>query len=606
MESWGCFGLVASGCGGNNFDVGTPVITVSSSAPGPFSSYIISLSTVTLTRDDGTVVSLVPSQAIEEVLSLTKMSDQAELMGAPAVAVGTYKSASVTLDYSTASISVDINGKPQAASVVDKSGAALSQVTVNLTFDPAHQLVIKKNVATHVNLNFDLSAASVVDASTSPIKVAVRPVVTSSTVPVQAKSIRSRGVFVTTDNNAGTFTINTKPFFDLQSQPFGALAVQTTAQTAYNINGIIYTGSAGLQVLSTLQINTLVAAYGTLGSLAGVTPGFNATQVYAGSSVEGPQEDRVSGVISARTGNQLTIHGAAIVSRSAAASFQPDLFLTVGDATAVSIDGQPGATGLGPQSISIGQQVNAGGGLVANAANTALVSLDATAGDVRLVPTPAWGTLNAGANSMSASLDLLTLGGFEPSAFNFAGTGSGAGLDAKPSTYTVDTGSIDESATAAGTLLRVDGIVSGFGKAPPDFIASDATVGTSTDQVLIIDWVSGGATAPFSSASTGGLVVNIANTHRGTAHVVQTGPASLDLTNPAVSPLIVPDATISGQFAIGNAANGVAEFNSFASFLTKISSTLNGTNALQKLVAVGRYDAATGTFTAYRIDLVQQ
>ncbi len=597
--------LVASGCGNNTFVFGTPVITVSNSAPGPFSSYLVGLIGVTLTRDDGTPVALVPNEVQEEQVEFTSLTDLSELFGAPAIPTGTYLSASISVDYTGAVIYVDVNGKSQPATIVSATGAAVTQVTYTVTFDPAHPLVVQQGVSTPVDLNFDLSASSVVNAAVSPVKVVVQPFLTLNTAPVQMKSIRSRGVFVAADTNAGIFTMNTQPFFDIQSQPFGAVTVQTTAQTTYNIDGTSYTGAAGLAAVSHLQVNTVVAAYGTLGSLSGITPAFNATQVYAGTSVESPLQDRASGVISARTGNTLTVHGATVFTRGGSVTYLPDLPLTVGDSTVVNIDGQPSAVGPDQQSISVGQQVDVGGNLIPDSAGK-IASMDATAGQVRLSLTPVWGTLNAGATAADVSLDLLSLGGFAPAAFNFAGTSAAAGPATNPAAYRVSTGTLDESATAAATLLRMDGFVTAFGQAPPDFTAIAATPGTSTEQALVIDWISGGATAPFSSASTAGLVVNIANTHLGTAHAVQTGPASLDLTHPAVSPLIVADTTMTGHFAIGNATKGVFEFNTFAGFLTKIGSTLNGTNALQKLVALGHYDAATGTFTAYRIDLAQQ
>jgi hypothetical protein len=46
-------------------------------------------------------------------------------------------------------------------------------------------------------------------------------------------------------------------------------------------------------------------------------------------------------------------------------------------------------------------------------------------------------------------------------------------------------------------------------------------------------------------------------------------------------------------------------FQTFAAYLTQLSAALNGTNTVLKLVAVGHWDLATKTFTAYRIDIVQ-
>jgi hypothetical protein len=114
-----------------------------------------------------------------------------------------------------------------------------------------------------------------------------------------------------------------------------------------------------------------------------------------------------------------------------------------------------------------------------------------------------------------------------------------------------------------------------------------------------------------------GLVVNIAGGSLGATHLVQTGPLTvqsvqfpintIDLTSPQVNPIIVADPTLTSQFAIGNpsSATGMAMFHDYTSFLADLNTVLNGTNTIQKLVALGKYNQATNTFTAYRIDMVQ-
>src|SRR2546429_3704491 len=90
--------------------------------------------------------------------------------------------------------------------------------------------------------------------------------------------------------------------------------------------------------------------------------------------------------------------------------------------------------------------------------------------------------------------------------------------------YVVNTGSTDESATAAGTLLKADGFVSAFGSAPPDFDATSVTPGSAVGSQLIVEWSNGGATAPFTSYTSAGLVVDLSNTNLGTTHLNRTGP----------------------------------------------------------------------------------
>jgi hypothetical protein len=318
----------------------------------------------------------------------------------------------------------------------------------------------------------------------------------------------------------------------------------------------------------------------------------------------------IGGVVSARSGNTLTVHGATFLTfvagnLSYVATYANNATVIVGSATVVSEDGVA-ASGLTPAVISVGQQLDASGlGSIDTAGN---LTVDATAGQVRLASTRIWGLLNS-ATAGSASLDVLSLGNFAPAAFNFAGTGSG-GQDANPSAYAVNTGSLDASATAAGTLLQLDGLVNAFGSAPPDFTATAITAGTATEQRLVVEWINGGATAPFISDSSAGLVVDLSSPNLGTVHYIRTGPATLDLKTLPASPLITTVGADQSnlQLAIGLAslATGVSVFNSISGFASALTSTFNGTNKIYRLVAVGQYNSGTNTFVASRISVALQ
>lgn len=607
-------GLVAGGCGNNTITYGTPVITISTT-PGPFTAYLVQISQITLTRSDNVVV--LPF-GVPEVIDFTKLNDMSELYGAPAVVEGSYVSASITVNYGGSQIFTDVNGHSQAVTVLDSTGAAATTVTYTVKFDPAHPLVIKHGVSTPLDFNFDLSASSVLDATTSPMKLTVRPVITASTQPVQTKPIRARGVFVTGKDTANAFTINARAFFDTATNPVGAVQIQTNDQTTYNVNGVSLRGAPGLAAVSALPINTIVAAYGTLGTLDSIKPNFVATEVYAGIAVENLLADRITGTVASRSGNTLHIRGAEVIIRASgsvttgvALQFMDDLPVTVSDSTVVAVDRQPELANVTTQNISVGQVVDIEGQADFNSSNT-LTDINAATGLIRLTPTTAWGTVNAGGVG-SATASLVTLGDYEPTSLTFTGTGSSTATDADPMAYDISTGTLDQSSLTS-TLVRFDGNVTPFGAAHPDFTATAVTPDIQTEQVLVVDWVNGGTAAPFVSAGTAGLVVNMADANLGTSHTVQTGPmyvhtaaTTTDLTSPLVNPTIVADPALTGQFAIGNptSTTALSVFHTFAGYLTQINTVLNGTNKLQKLVAVGKYDKASHIFTAYRIDIVQ-
>ena len=97
-------------------------------------------------------------------------------------------------------------------------------------------------------------------------------------------------------------------------------------------------------------------------------------------------------------------------------------------------------------------------------------------------------------------------------------------------------GSIDLSALAAPELVKIDGFASPFGSAPPDFNATAVTPGTLADSQLIVEWNNGGTTAPFTSQSATGIVIDTSNGFlAGTYHVIRTGPTTVDiLTKPGM------------------------------------------------------------------------
>jgi hypothetical protein len=617
-------GLVAGGCGSSTVTNGTPVITISTT-PGPFTAYIVEVDQIVLTRNDNTVVYplLTP-----EIIDFTKFNDMSELYGAPAIVEGSYVSASITVNYSGARIfTLDAGGAPLQVTPVTSTGTTATSVTYTVKFDPANPLVIKHGISTPIDFNFDLSASSVFNKTVNPTQVTVRPMMTASTVPpytntAYTKPIRARGVFVTADT-ASSFTMNARAFFDVRTNPVGAVEIQTDANTTYNINGKSYTGASGLAAVSSLPINTVVEAYGKLGTLTALKPNFVATEVYGGISVENLAADRLTGTVTSRSGNTLTIHGAELETRDFSGtvtsgtilSYFPNLPVTVDNTTTVAVDRHPELTNLSIQDISIGQQVDIEG--LTQGTSTAITGVNANGGLVRIVPTAAWGVLNKVPQAGSALATLISLGGYGPQSFTYTGTGSATGADADPNSYAINTGTIDLTAQAAITpppLLRFDGRVTRFGTAPPDFTADAATLGSATEQILTVDWVNGGTASPFVTADSTGLLVNISDANLGTSHTVQMGPlyipssaSTTDLTNPKVNPKIVVDPALNGEFAIGNPASttGVSAFNSYNSYLTQVTTVLNGTNKIQKLVAVGKYDKASSTFTAYRIDMIQ-
>lgn len=598
-----------AGCGGNeNITYGTAVISVQSTNSG-FLSYQVGVDSITLTRNDGIVVEPLSEP---QTVDFTQITDIAELLGSPALPVGTYLSLSITLDYTAPSIWVAQNGAVVELLPISTvtPQTAMSTAIITVTFDLNHPLVITAQQSSRLALNINLAAFNTVDAAKAT--VTVQPLASAAAATVDATPMRARGLYVTELSVTNGFIMNARPFID-QVSALGAETVNITPTTYFNINGTVYTGAAGLKALAQQPESTLIVAYGTLGDLSGITPTFNATQVYAGLIVQTPLADEITGVVGSRSGDTLTVLGGNLFTVIEQQLYFPTSTVTLGTGTFVSIDGST-ATGLTASSVSVGQRVTIFGQATLSASNA--LSIDATAGAVRLQSTRLWGTLNSAAAG-SASLNLQLLEDFVPATFTFAGTGAG-GQDANPAAYLVNTGATDESGTAAGTLLQVDGLVSAFGAAPPDFTATTITPGTATEQQLIVTWTSagtgGGTVTPFSQNSAAGLIVNLSNANLGSAFI-RTGPSVVDLTTLPSSPLIttanVPQTNL--QMTIGVPVAGeplgtdvaATQASSAATFATAINTTFTASTPtpIYSLVAVGQYNSVTNTFNASQINI---
>jgi len=616
--------LFISSCGNNIFLVGTPVVTLTAQR-GHFTSYVVTIDQIQMTRKDGSVIEL---PMINQRVDLANLGNTVQLLGAPPAGIGEYVSATFFLDYTNANITAEVNGVATATTLTDAATKTTPTVdTVTVTLDPNNPLVISNQQSSLVNFNIDLEASNAINfaANTTPIPVTVHPFFTVTSQPVYTKPIFSRGVFVFVDTKAGNFVMNTRPLHDLFNSPVGALTVIPNDQTYYNINGVTYTGAAGLTALAALQGQTATLQIGVFGTgpgtptpfsnLGGITPAMNATEVYVGTSQESTIQDHITGIVQKVSGNTITVQGASLFMGLALSQqiggnidgFAQSVPVTVGSNTIVSVDGVPGTYNL--QSVSVGQLITVSG-LATLDSSLNPTAMDATGGQIRLQPTTLWGNFIS-ATPGSLSMQLLQDENFTPEALNFAGTGTSSAVDATAANYTINTGSTDLSATTGTPLLQVTGLANTFGQGPPYFNATTITPASSLEQELVIQYANTGSNSPFTAVSASGISVNLADAAlSGSVHVVNTGPVSVDLLNQPnpQSVQIVPataTATSPVLFGIGNMTTPAETlFTDPGVFATKVSTLINGSLAVNKIVARGTYDATAGTFTARYIEII--
>jgi hypothetical protein len=586
-----------SACSGS---CGASVMTMTDAA-GDFLSYIVTLTSLQLQTASGASVETLPAAT---PVDFTKLVNLTEVLSAGQIPAADYVSAQLTLSFANAQITAaDANGNPVTLSPVDSGGNALTgTLTMTVQLDNTNQLVITPGNTGRLAFDFNLAASNMVNLTAMTVQVA--PTLVASVVPSDTKQVRVRGQLASVSTTANDFVVSVQPF-TMQTATAGQVTAQVSTTTTYQINGTAYVGAAGLTALAALPANTMVAAFGSL--QAGTTPTFTATNVLAGTSLQSPSEDEVSGTVIARTDNALTVRGATWTKPSGNFGFERmDATVNVGTSTGVTEEGQMGAFTIA--NISVGQHIDAFG-TASQAANGA-VTLDATAGQVRLDLTPAWGTVTAAATG-SLTLDLQSLDGMVPSAFTFAGTGTNTAADAVATAYVVNTGTLSQTGLAANAPARVFGFVTPFGMAPPDFTAKSLENFAAVNAAFVVSWGQAGSATAFTglTATSTSLQLNLTNV--GNLHFVQIGPEQLDLTKVTPAPAIVPDTTSTDVvFSIGHAGKLKTEnFNTFTAFITQLSTELMGASGtttttaptVDIVAAEGQYDSTTDVLTAQRL-----
>jgi hypothetical protein len=418
-------------------------------------------------------------------------------------------------------------------------------------------------------------------------------------------------VSVTNTASETSYTVKVFPFFTDKDDGMGQVVVDTTATTAFTINGTSSTGNAGLTALAALPAGTMTLALGTFDT---TTKAFTATQVFAGSSVPGAGLDSVEGTVVARSGDVLTVRnpffeprdgggmsggevssGAMTTGGVEFGRFARQVAVTVASTTMVSEDGQSGT--FGPQDISVGQHLQAFGTFGTDPIGGP--TLDASSGSVRLMVTRAWGQFASAAGGV-VTMNLQALDGLPASVFNFTGTGM-SGSDATASAYTVSVpAALTLPTLNAGAPVAFDGFVTAFGSAPPDFAAETLVDLTTANAHLDLDWTMPGPTAPFvTPLSASSVMMTQTMVQSASRHVIFIGPVREDPGSVSAGLSFVPNTAASHMiFAIGHRSSWQFQvYTTFGDFITALGGDLNGTTQLLRVDAAGPYDPGTGVMS---------
>jgi hypothetical protein len=561
-------------------------------AEGDFINYSVDVLSVTLNRQNGATVELLPAKTRIDFAQLTDLSD---LLAVATLAPGEFVGGTIRVDYSTAEVFVEVAGQSVKANVVDANGQALGVTDLTVQLSNRNHLVVTPARVSFLTLDFNLAASNSVDTTKTPPVVTAQPFIVADVEPAAQRDLRIRGALASADTTASTYTVDVRPWFRRDGD-HGRTTVHTTSTTSFEINGVASTGSAGLAALAALPAGSLTVAFGTLSTQDKT---FTATTVHAGDSVSGERLDAVQGNVVSRTATQLTVKGAFAARHDRDAGAVRTAVITIGPNTKVLKTGDPSGT-FTTDAISVGQSIVAFGTFADPTTTTTPATLDATAGRVRLQPTRVAGIVNSIVPGQM-NLNLRAIDRLGVDMFNFAGTGTTAAVDANPADYEVTTGTLSLASLTAGESAKVIGFVTPFGAAPPDFDGRTVIDRADIPDLLDIGWGKTGTTAPFTSLSNTGIVLDLHNPNIGERHDLFIDLHHTDLLTLASSPTIVP---ATGFVLFGIAKRGNIElFTSFADLVAAITTHLNAGESAVALVATGAYDTTTNTLAANHISV---
>jgi hypothetical protein len=610
---------------------GSTVVTLTATpSSDPFVTYRVGVASIQLRTSSGKPsLMILPS---ETTVDFTKVTDLAEVLGAPTVPKGTYSGAEITLDYSNAQIIYDDGSLDGVAlTPVDASGKALALARVIVSVDPADPLRSAAKSANRLSFSFNLAASNLINLSNGT--VTITPLISASMQPIDAKQVRLDGPLLSA--NDSFLTTGVTPF-GTTTAALGSLSIAPSDTTTYEINGFVSTGAAGQAQIAALPSNTVTTVFGTLTATnsssiitntsttdtdttdtgttdtgttdTSTTPivttpttsttstvTFAASQVQVDGSVQGVGLARLSGTVAARSGNTLGIEDATLLQNGTETLVPGTTIVNVGPSTLVTFFSQGVEAAISPQQISVGSVIEAFG--TAGNTSTGQVLLDASAGRVRLDLTSAAGVVTVqGSNSLT--LDLTAMGGRAISAFDFTGSG------AAPTQYGVAFNPApDLTNSSVGAPVIVTGFTNAFASASPNFTASSLLDPTTIDAELVVDW-NGGTAAPFSSFDSTSIVLDPATSNFGLRHQIQIGSQVVNLVGLAANPSITPATSSSAVFSIGHVSSSTVEnFETYTAFITQLQTELNGTTLATGMTAIGQYTASTSAFSATNITI---
>lgn len=579
-----------SGSGGSGTGSGTEtgkVQIVLTDAEEDFLTYKIDVVSITLSNAAGREVDVLTTTTEVDFVQYQELS---ELFAVRSIPAGSYNSIQLELDYTNSEIIVqDEFGTPFLADPIDSEGAPITLLNVDLQFGDADTVFVSPARVANLTLDLDLSASNEI-LSFDPAEVLVEPFLMASVEVEAEREHRARGLLKTVDTAAESFVIDLLPM-RLREGSFGEVTLSTNIDTAYEIDGVEFTGAEGLTALEAMAVDTPVVAYVAYDEVS-ETP--LSTSVFAGTSVPWNDKDILKGTVTARTDDSLTIAGGVIETSDGSSLFARNITLTVGDDTAVTGyrlgDADIDSLSIGQNIMALGVFTQTGG----DAETTDITgTLDATNDGVRMRLSNLVGSVET---TLPLALGLAIIDRRPIDIFDFTGTGASALEDADPANYEIDTGTLNTTNLEVDEWIVVRGYPTPFGSAPEDFEAVSITDSAvdSFKSSLSARWEEEAAETIIVDGNSFSLNLEQGGSQLRVGRIPARLSEAFELNS-------ITGSIEDGRFAVQQSGESITIFASYTDFLVALVNQLALGDEARQLTARGDYNSIDGVLTAATI-----
>ncbi len=541
-------------------------------AADDYLTYAVDIVKISLTRDDGTQIEVLPNQPRVDFVEYQTLS---EFFSIQTVPQGKYTAIEFTLDYSDAEIVInDDLGNPVLASAVDSSAAPLTIYNLSVELDEREALVVAPGVPATLTLDFDLAASNTI-LTTSPAVVEVTPVLIADAQVDQNREHRVRGLLSEVLDNS--ITVDIKPFRFKEGE-FGQMDMFFTDTTQYEVNGVEYTALAGIDALKAMEQDAPIVAYGQYVS---DEEQWQILNLLAGSSVPWSGQDLLRGVATAHDNNLLSVKGVVIEPEDKRARFFSESDVVTGELTKVTSWHGKGVD-IPVEQLAVGSKIQVLGQW--QEAEEARV-FNAEDGVIRIKQSQ----LVAQVTQVEPlQVSLFKANSFPIDWFSWADNSS------SPESFRIDSQSLAPS-LAVDDWLQLRG----------DFV-KNGEVDFTTNSIIKLDLASQVATLRARSVD-GESVVSLIDSELVLTEASQN-VLKLSGTPRAVTAELVPeklDFTDNGVFVVKHSAEkSIQTYSTKVDLLAAITGKLEQGDLVQQLNATGNYLTATGSLVAERCVLV--